>query len=1506
MPVSQKVTPLNGCDFDVDETSIEELKAFFLKNITSREGRNPNAAIGQGQKKYAFTPLESNSKYCNIPLPAGDNFCVGFKYFKEINRGFVCVWNSNDDHLVYQINAGTGACQLLKKTSCFNFQLSPEYFIAESRMAIQTTCRHNKITDLQENVIFLVIVDDYNPQRMLCVDDLIATSGFDKTLFPYFNVNDNECDECININLGIAGNKDCIVVTPVPRNLTDPAELLKPNKLNFKAWEFRVMGIDVWGRPTGHGPISTKYINAIGGTCIQESNGLSRCLKLTFPAGCAIIDKWQIEFRNCNKNIRGLSVESDWFLHDTIDKYNNCDNKNWWEREKNTTADNFTFNAVNNTIEYIFCADKECQPLPVKETNKTSDFLPITSGTVVPLGKNIALAKNTRGFEPLDCKELEKMNFTIQRPVAAASCLNSELRKITIWGIIWNPYEDDGVDIRKKDDNIVFGVADCQNNNPITFEQVLPKNQEGIIGYLAGTSHYNVSKQYNYDRITADKTFVGLDYKRGNPLIGIRNFPLQKWEFNVLPGKYVFRISSHKSSPSDDFKSTSTYTIGRTSLNSLGGLTQETKEIVINVCDNDVEILNEPIMIWDLTRIGKGCTVVDVSSVNNGYLYEDEVNKIPVEMASVDCSPGGGTYQSHFTDHNGFYFATNRARGLQTTLRGKKNCVNNTEIGKSRKSFDNRDAWYRFDKIYVYKKTDLYLTKDRVKIKGKIVLCDNPNIGVAGALVVLTRGGFATTNSQGEFTIIAHDIGNAGVRIDNLIYSQRGTCQLLQCGVECVNCFADAVVNLGTCSGSDRIVTAPTLQVRINGFNKKGPHMGGRYGISLFEHDWLDRVGYGQMLDKHYLNIPSLQDTQVYDYCKILFDITGMTFKKGTKRISFGITDNLNEDDYLTWPAERVQFIDNSGKPNTAAPTKIRLYYEGLNEYNKQNDYSTNAVWDFIANKEDGSTISGDEVEFLANGDGTIFTTKITQLVTYDKIGKYIQVAYREDLKDLKDGALIRLIRQKQCEQKEFFYELCPIIKVVNQQATVLTGEIEFFDSYLLNRQIPVPVTVVTKKKDADNNEIETSVTENELKNFPFLFEHHSPSDFWGDHCSTKGRVNAKNPFENQQCRKDEICMSRALTDDGLLNGLHRYAEEDAVRIGEKFGGITSALAELNVVLIICENATLTVPFNDTNVKADAEGRIFAPSLDDKFGNPQKKTDFGCQPWDINTIRIKNGIIMFIDSKNSALVKHDFTTGYDISLLGAKGLVSSYIKYMIRNNYGDGKKMYAHGVIDPKTGEYLLTFAILRGSSSDYINDSSVLEIGKNETAVWDLYDDKNPFRGTRSYTPEYYGWLDGDRNDQQLLAFKFGEAWMHHNLANPSAVFNNFFGTQCTPVFELVFNLQNDKVKNYMSLNTYCKEVLFYADRIITESGQQSRLMPRWWDKRDKFFVGDFKCATNTQPDSNLPKETGENALLDGDSLIGRWIKVRFRPKIADRGKYFELTSVICFMNGAEKSGEG
>lgn len=1517
MSVSQKIIPHKGMDIDSDELYVQSEFATFLKNITYQVNDSDGKGIDEGSNAGVFTPLEANYKACNLKFPDGENHVVGFYESKEFSEGYVFVHNSNSNHFIYRINKDRGNCELIIETPCLNFQLNPAHFIGKTRCTLQSIAYLNNASKKEEVRKFLIFTDNFNTQRFISVEDAILTNGFDPIRFPYFNTG-SDCDKCNFINLGMQQPTDCIGITTVKRDSQDISDATKPNLLNYKTWQFRVKYIDVWGRESEHGNISDMFIISTGSNCVSSSNGLPRCIKLNFKAGCPLVDKIQIEFRNCNGNTRGLSTESDWFLYDVIDKYNDCGTGQWFERTiRNpyqeeydrlistgmTTAEAekkagvlLKYDSITNTFQYHFCGDKECQPISPSQTNRSFNPLPITSSSVFSIAQNIGLANNRRGFPVLDCNVIDKIKFSVIPPEKNNECDDFKLRKITVWAFIYNIFNETYTPIRRDGNRNVFGVSDCTKNNPFTYQQIFPADQEGFIGYLAGTKHYCISKQYSYNRLTGEYEYTGIPFNPG-ATINFFKRPLQKFEFSVLPGKYIFRISGHRSAPTDDYQKTSTYTIGQTPISSLGQLSLETNEFVINVCDEDVEI-KDPMMIYDLTHTGNNC-LGEATNVVEGYLYEDEINKIPIELARVQ--PNNGKAFRRLTDHNGHYFSSTRKNNEYVRLYGLKSCTINSFLAKSDTAYDgDYTKWYRFNDLYAYKKENKYPATDRILIKGRVGLCTDANIGLQGVLVVLKRGQFAYTDANGEFVIVAHDRGDIGGRIDDLIYSQRGTCHIYDCDDRCKFCFTDVIVNAPACNGLQRVFNVTDKKVNVKGLNLRGPKNGGRYGLGFKLHDWAGRKTFIQSNDSNYIDIPSIQETGVFDFSKIKFSIDpGIIFPDYATELSFYITENLNYDDDLTWVAERIQYVDNTGNTNNAAPTQIRLYYEGLGEYNKQNNFSTNSVWQFILDTE--APVTGDQVEFIANGDGQIFNKRITSLVKYDKDGKYFSVDYTDQLKDLKDGVLIKLIRPKQCINKNFYYKICPVIKIKNGRPDIYEGTFNFFDSYMLTRQIPVPVE---KKTSGTSGEIVTT-TENQLKNYPFLFEHHSPSDLWGDHCWNKGEVNTKNPFENQRLLRTEIALSDAVSNNGIINGLGRFDEENTVVFDEQqWSGITGVFPELNNVLIICEHDFFIVPFNDTGVQVDPSGNVVARSAENKFGRPERKigNNFGCQSNDINTIQIRNGIVVFLDRSRSGLVINNFSEAADLSFIGINSWIRTKTKFIDERNGTDNNEKYFHGIIDPKHNKYFLTDFELKAVQidADFINDSLELNPQISETMSIDL---DNKSISYHSFTPEYYGCIEGHNMDKQLISFRKGEAWFHHELRNANNRFNNFFGRDCEWVIEVIANIDNTKQKKFTWVEFYCKEIQPYIDRIMTESGQASRLMPNWWDRREKFWAADFKCAINSIFDSNINEETGINVLLDGDVLYGRWIKTRFRPHPKFINNYFELTAIIINMIAIEKS---
>ena len=1534
--VPQKNTLLGGVDMDSDETRILPNRMSFAKGLRYDINKNSGVPTGEGSNFGVQTPFEQNAEVSGITYPSGDNYVIGSYESKDTNELYVFVYNSNGNHFIYRIRGVDGVAQMVYQGECLNFQLAPEHYISEGRCVLITDTYTNEVTGAEDVWKFLIFTDNFNTQRMISVEDSIATNSFNATTYPYFDISGYDCDPCYLINLGLPTPMKCIGIEPLDRDTV--TEKNKQNLINNKGWQWRVKHICHWGRESEHGVISDRYFNVIGATCIQSNDGIPRCVELTIDFGCPIVDKIQIEFRNCSGN-SAETTDSDWFLYDTIDKYNNCEDGPWYERGVNSELE---YDAETNTFKYIFCGDKECQAIPVGETSRTQNPLPILSSTVFPVDKGIGLANNIREFDPLDCDELAKVSYTVTDP--PEGCANV-MRTVVVYAYIYNPHDQKNAAVfdtsnymkaaaqaAKASGNdldpsareeIVFGLSMCSEtigdkttgkiNYPGVYDQRFAQGYNGFVGYLAGTTFFAVSEQYAYDASSQTFTKVGvLEYGVGQPnsMYDGQNNPTgvwyQRFEFKVPPGKYSFRIANHQASPNSDYQKTSTYVFGTSTVAAPTTVTSIfDKEIIIDCCEGDVES-DETLLIYDLSFCAGYYDGFSWARVIDGYAREDKVQNIPIELCGINNATTNGPKLalSFFSDHNGFFFA-GAASATQLDI--------NVAIDRC-DTIVNRKIWIGDPLLVTHQDVHAmdgfapYPAAGRREIIAKFTICDKPEIGVSGVAMVMKRGAFAFSDVDGNLTIVAHQRPLALPSQDDVIIrTQRGGCIVVDCDDECETCFDDIDVTYLPCGGArDTDLGIFEVGIRLSGL--KGLESGGRYGVGIVMHDWLGRHSFVQSNEDHYVDIPSLTKTQVFDFATVSFTLApGITFPSWVKYISFYLTENLNNDDYLYWVADKVEFIDNSGNITFVAPTKIRIYYGSLREYNAQNNGATNTNWQFLTAEQ--TSVVGDYVEFITksqdtiNGDVDWLDKTVTGLVRYDKEGKYFDIDYTEDLSDLKEGALYKLVRPKACITKYIYYEVCSTIRVVDGVPQVLTGMLNAFDSYFVNRQIPVPI----ETKDSNGDVIKEVVS----KYYNISFQHNSPSDFFGYRCANRGRINVKSPYERQKRLGSEVALSKAITNKGTFNGLSYFDSADTtIFLEQEWGNIMVVLPEINNFLFICESNNFVVGYKDTLLQVNDQGNVVSGSSAGGWGTPQRKigSDYGCQPFDINTIRKNEGIVVFLDRNRYSLLFHNYSDVTDVSIATEyRGGYKSYLNKRIAsdniNNISSEPTQFtkiAIAGIDPFSKEYMLTFfgvPRIVGDNAGYVNSELQPNLSVNETMCISL--DGGALKCFTGFTPEYYGSLQGYFNEKNMYSFKQGHPWSHRN-AGPD--FNKFFGTQTKKVVQIVANLMPEKVKKFLYNEVYCKEHKFIIDSIKTESNQLSRLKAVWWDQREKFWCAEFLCASNTFQDPNIPI-LATAALTDGDPLSGRWSQNRYVSEDADDSKYCELGAIVIYMTATDKS---
>lgn len=912
-------------------------------------------------------------------------------------------------------------------------------------------------------------------------------------------------------------------------------------------------------------------------------------------------------------------------------------------------------------------------------------------------------------------------------------------------------------------------------------------------------------------------------------------------------------------------------------------------------------------------------------------------------------------------------------------------------------------------KIYVTNPGAKFPDCGRRYINGRVTLCDGVT-GVGSVPAAMTKCSVSYTDSNGYYSIIAHNRYNGPVvyysisdtrhmlyaeevldwstypyNTDIAIVITRGNCTLTACG-GCTYCFSGQVVSYEACvtpdCGTDRCAGSPgciscritalsPILAKINGVNISGVQSGGRYPVGFILHDVIGRHTFVQIAQGAgaYVDIPAISSYEAFLLCKIGFTIDPSTvFDSIFTKMTLVVGSNVNFSDFFSWTCDYIQKVDYTGQTNDVNPTQIRLYYGSNNEYQKEYNFSTNVGWQFITNPPPPATpvpVEGDYIEFIINGDGNWFLNpdgtpkRIISQVTYDQVGTFITIDYTEDLKNLQQFALFKIVRPIQNKpQFSEFYEQALTIELIDGVPQTLSGTLPYTDSYMLGRILPIPLaaglsdlsdtafqyTNVLDQTTVIATPITTYAGLNNNKNgviimsasgfnvdiqqsFFYLFESPSPADTWGSHISDRGRIFTINPYEAQQRSGTEIALSDALGDRGVLNGLSYFRSKNIQTFDRNaWGDIYIVLVEVGVCMVLCNNDYFLTRYNQSQLQISSDGQVLGQNTaGELFTQPQTKvgSNYGITPQNLNTLQRYNGRVVWLDAKGH-LIFSNFNDAKPMEKDGYLGYLLNKIAAVNINNLDGSKpKQFFIGGIDPKTMEYMLTsFAHQSRPDVGYINTQSQPDVTANETLIFDLT--TGMLKSFASFTPEFYGRIPGYFLQKQFLSFKQGIAYLHHNnfggsIAPPA--YANFYGYQAEVRITHVVNGVDgkelpEKVKRFLANEVYCRQgvfagrgtlpvALFYADQITSEKGQLSRLAIARWVQKDGVWSAEYLCAINTPRDPNMEPQTTTNALLDGDPLQGRWLLVSLTSNPAWTGTYFELSSLVNYFNSLEKSAD-
>lgn len=1536
MPNGQKVLPIR-CNTDIAAQFADAYTARFIKNMTVNVGAtDAYGQVKEGQNQTIQKSLQSNELYVpNMALPAGDNFCIGAKGFSIVNRAYFMCYNSEGNHFIYRLNGDDRTFEMVKIDPLFNFQLNPIYFISKLGMYLDTINYIDPDTGDQEVIEDLYWTDGFNYMGYIRVDDCIATNGFST---PYFA---GDYDKGILIRMGLPTPNSCISVEEIPRTDKDQGLL---NNLLFNTWQFRISVVDVYGRPSEHSIISDLYIPGIN-DCLGSNQSLPRCLNLIFDAGNPLWNTIDIEYRNCN--------DEQWYKTDTLFLYNGSVLSDWWTRERNPSIN---YNPTTNEITYQFCANGERNAVPTTETDRLYNPLAKRCQSINKIAEVMATANNVDGFNPLPADVLDSILVNVTAPPKTGITP----RSITIYVPIICLLNIEGGFVQGSYSfGWVFGGPDtfvwgANNVNNETYAQYFPTStQSGFVGYLNGgnlaisTQVYinDPTQGYNSDNIVDDPEYNAKS---------LGKLAFQKFVFtDVRPGTYIFRLASHLCNPSNvgqqvlpgkggTFNSlydTSTTVWGNCPLASDYNIgidgRNSSQELLINVCDENYDtFLNNP---QNEILVIASMATPDPTYCDFIYIYESLLNNYPVELIKMlgDGSKFGiDGYTSITTDFNGFGWQMSPVVGDQFPYTYLYKCI------KYSFNFNISTDQIQFDKLYLDQvgngvpsppsgqppiHPDFAAVQcNRILVQGYVLLESNNNIGIPGITVVISRGGTAITDDTGFYQIVAHDDVSSvsGDRMDVIVLSQ-GACDYKNIDGGCI---PDIPIDIPACNAvecSSDPTTPRDFTVTTFGLIYtviKSLLSGGTYGISIFAvFDWMGRCGFVQYLKN--ITIPTITESQTIGPSQVEVIIPPTTiFPAEFKYLTIGLTEELTIEDYITWIVDRFDLIDNSGNINPDAPTQIRIYYASLNQFNIENNFNTTTNWEFLEPLPEGQTtqqpFTSDVVNFWVNGNGTFYFNSsdaksetvraITALVKYDQTGQYFLIDYTTDLSGLLPNALIRLARPKNSiNEVEPYYEQCNIIELENGIAQQNEIILNAFDTYYLDRQIPVPEPVSSSPVLTQTAVVSGTTTSYftpvatplaiEIRTFPFPFEHNSPSNFWGQGCKNIGRVSARNPYEAEDVSQNQIALSGV--NSGELSYLQYFssANKNDIQIQDT-SGIVAIIYRQGVVHGITQYSKFRIGYNDNNVRVNASNQVIAPSAADAFGNPEVdlQNNYGCQLIDKCSIAEIQGIVAFVDRSKGEVLRYDFIKITSLSkddTINEYGVMNgrcdAWFRAKVKSMNGNPMRYFTSGY-DPMGPDYILTDFTIGNNS--YINEERTYNPKVNETVVFNLM--TGDLRGWRSFIPEMYAYLDGDILSNQVFMLKQAIPYSSYNV-NENNSYNVFFGIQCSKVIEIIANQPIFKKKKFNVLSIYSKQSLWFSDKITTESGQLSYLFLSNFEQALYFSFAPLMQNVNTLSDPNNSTVINQNPLQEGDNLYGDWISIRLISDSANNNNYVELLGI-------------
>lgn len=1551
---------------------LTENEALYLKNY--RTTFNANIFEGSPVEGGNFgkgTPSRSNKKYALITLPAGDNITMGVYECEETNEIYFANWNSNNFHAWYRIDGLTLLPSILIIDPKLNFSCDPAHKIPPHRVSIRPKYKRVGVKSRVIIEKYLMWTDGREWQGFLNVEAAIKTNGFDADLFPYWKLRAPHFDREELFQLAVRPPNQAPVANPIAPVASD---IGKGNYFLDKSVQLALKYEYTDGRPTTVGPYSNP-IALKGSACDINNSNLPRCFNVTINVGSPLVERILFLQRQCG---------GDWQLYDTIERFGQtaANDGDYWTRTDDWAS--YGYDAIANTITYKYCGDRQLGILDQNDINTFQSDLPLVSIALTAAGDSVLLADNLYGYDNLPKIDADKFEASV---VDASDGVLVKTQRITVYAFLArNSTLNQFVYRKSGETKIRFGglVVNVSGSTVTGFATVkdggttniegdefglyFDGTNKGFLAYLAGTPYYAISKQY---LLSKDGSMLNIDVadtaEKETAIINLFNaggIVVQKFDFIVPPGKYIVRLASHKYDTTTNYAKTSTWVLGKISRSKLTNyapflkvgydstnsqLDSQVKEMEVDVCNGDWDSLKQAdsnlffIFIPNYYNGGTNVYTRDCKLID-GYVYEDEVAKIPVERIDythVLHHEGLIQYtrKGFVTDHNGFYFqyqAKRHAHNGEVQFSGIANCksyavIAATHINQDGEKNPSLPTYLPNINVSLRDQLGSYGDCNRILIRGKITN-NISGIGYSGVGVTSSNGGTVYSGSDGSFELVVHE-GNSFARTDRIYINTSGTggCSFVPAAGGCMPIYTYTLGNV-LCFYCQVRVYDQQFNISVQAVSQPNNSLkdGGGYftGIALY-----DKALRGEFVQEfNFVEIPTFMESASIQLSKIKITLTeDITVPDDLKWFSFYRTQNTKLQRYIQWVGDKIEFLNNNGDvvPTGDGAIRARISIQSLVDYNNQNNFASTATYQFTKGDilriyDDGNgnfidpavngildfeilgtnfndSIEKGTISVAKTDNGTTTTTTTPTDVIGD--GKTIIIPFDKRLLSLNGivnssitnesdacGFWIEIQTPKDTSQVDRFCEIVGMYPITDGKIRAGEWMLDTFDTYYQSRSIHVAQCTG--------------------KAILHPFASASITDFFGSGCDSCGRFLVKDTQAEQKWYPDDVIKSDEFVNQGRVNGLGRFREVNRKQYkGNELGGIVAMHAQNKLIVFICETNWFMANY-DLNVVQVSDAGLVVPTAGQIIGEQFQKVSnkFGCALEDTGTIVLNDmdGVVFWLDSRNEAVVLMDYRNATDIALIDNKSYFTNKLTTIRQFNELLPEVDYLSNLYDKamafdfKLRELHVSFRPRQGldtAAQHFINVERGVLYSAPETFTFSL--DQKKWTQFQTFVPEIYGTLRKASSGIELISFAAGIPYFHNSF--DVNTFNKFYGVSDTQIVEVAFNA-GDKDKTYQALIAQSPTMKYIVDRIRTNRPRMFTYIPAsQWKRKNNSWYASLLRDMSSYPDTLHPVVS---MLHDGGAKIsGEYCIVRFVRDLERLNEYNEVDSFFMQFIGFEKT---